>query len=394
MNLIYLYTSSGVSKNPLLSWDTSAVTKNKFARQIHTDGMIQMFDLIAARGYLNSVSVFIDSAKDHGKIRLSPRTNVYVVPDMDCVQKFLNPGDIIVVRGGFKSWMPFLRNLHGCRKHWILFYAANTNRTKWSFWDVVLDDLIDEPIFIHHPPGMSRYYFNFSKPIHEGIFKPIPQTEKVYDVMAGASHIHKKKGQYQVLLATIEYEKQTGKRLKIVLPGGTLRCFTNKLLIQMINTKVVDVDFTRAVTRIELCKLMSQSKIFAHAGGGGQNDRGVLEALRCGLPTIIANPKRFSPFLSSNDSVVKVLKSPPTEDVLLKALYERSQIKYKSVRTRSKELCSAIIEMLKESGEVNVADWYSKQNGMNEVCIPKMLDLIKRIKDNPNPRGNNEGMWR
>lgn len=357
--IIFLYTHSGfVSPDPLTPHKTDIYrpTNNKFIRGAMSDGFIYMLDQLASQGHVKSVSVFVDDKSNFGIRELSLHTRGYCVPNMMYCLEFIRPGDIVIIRGGFKPWIPFIKAIKERGENQLVFYAANTPNTRWPFWDIVLDDLSDSAKIQN-----DKLFFLFNKPVNEEIFYPDPGIEKKYDVCVGASHIHRKKGQFRVVEAALEYEKLTGKRLKMIMPGGFIRCTQNTTIMNLAKSGKVDLTLPGAVPRPILNEFYNQSRLFIHAGAGGQNDRSLLEALRCGVPSIIANPKRFPPWTNTWASLraVCVLRDnePPTIAETIHTMLSRGR------------------------GRDNAASYYQRVNGLHEVCIPKMLDLIKIIKE-------------
>ena len=346
--LIYLYTSDRPA-NDAKREIVMTPTKNKFATEAPTDGMIKMWCELANRDIVNQVDIFIDSHINCGYKALTPKANLYVVPNMDIVRDFISPGDIVIARGGFKPWYKTLAKIHNDRKNWILFYRANTNRNPWPFWDIILDDLLRKSSVMH----LNRFWFKFSKPVNEEIFKYDPSINKSYgkhyNVCIGASHVHKKKGQFIGVRALEAYTKYYDHKLSAVLPGGFISCMYNREILNAHNRGIVDV--TRHMTRQLLCELFNRTEVFIHAGPGGQNDRGVLEAMCCGLPVILTSPGKFSDFVSYGPNAVA--KQDPLD------------------------IAHWIRSIRKDPPDpVDVKGWYQENNGLNEVCIPKMIKLF------------------
>ena len=353
--LIYLYTSDRPANNAKRELIMTP-TKNKFATEAPTDGMIKMWCELAGRDIIDKVEIFVDSHISCGYKQLTPKASLYVVPDIDIARDFISPGDIVIVRGGFKPWFPTLTKIYEARKNWILFYRANTNRNPWPFWDIILDDLLKKTSVMH----LNRYWFKFSKPVNEEIFKYDPAIGKTYgkhyNVCIGASHIHAKKGQYMGVRALRAYTDYYEYKLSAVLPGGFIRCMYNKEIITARDDGIVDV--IGHTTRQLLCELLNRSEVFIHAGPGGQNDRGVLEAMCCGLPVILASHNHFSDFVSSGHGYNAVVDAGKSTTPLNIARWIRS------IR-------------MNPSDPLDIKRFYQNYNGLNEVCIPKMISLFE-----------------
>jgi len=350
-NLYYLYTSDRPVKNWYGHYDPTKRTRNKFALRAESDGMITMFDRLARSGVVDSVRVFIDSRSGLGSNRISAHTLINVVPTMDLLSTLISPGDIVVVRGGFKPWIPIIRRIQHARKNWILFYAANTSNTRWPFWDIILDDLMTGPSPKH---TANRVYWPFKKPVNENIFYPRSDTKKIYDVCIGASHVHRKKGQFRAVQALVEYEKLTGVRLKAVLPGGFIRDKTNQGILDLKRSGEIDLDLPGAVSRRRLNNIFNKSRVFLHTGAGGQNDRSILEAMRAGTMCGVVNLKRSAPFVK--------------------------RVAYNIESWEPKKIAVALQVLLRCNLSHLVSRLYQRNNGLEEECIPKMELLLKSIE--------------
>lgn len=353
--IIYLYTSDRpAGDNSKSGLDLSIVSTNKFAVEAHSDGMIALWDKVATlKGY--TVYVIIDSNNGYGYRHISPTTTTYVVSNIKFILDYISPGDIVIVRGGFKPWFPTLQYIKERKTNWILFYRANTNRHAWPFWDIVLNDLGNQDL-IH----LNRYYFNFSKPVNESIFYPTKNISKCYDMCIGASHVHAKKGQYLTMQAAEYYNQRYNKSLTGVLPGGFIRCLHNKDILDSKLRKTHDIDVLGHVTRENLRDYYCRSRVLVHSGVGGQNDRSVLEAMACGIPVILTSPSHFSPFVSAAQSPNSVVY--PNKIDIAEGIYR---------------------QLHNDDGawEVDtVIKYYQAHNGMDEVCVPKMLNLFKWLE--------------
>lgn len=359
-NLIYLYTSGGAPKCDMKQIpkgvDLSGLTNNRFAVGAETDGMVNMFNAMQRQGYFDQVHIVIDSVRSVGTKRLSKNTFIYVVPSMAWTKHLIKPGDIVIVRGGFKPWLPFLDYLHKRQENWILFYRANTNRGNWTFWDITLNDLIAESQVIR-----GRLHYNFSKPVNEDIFDIIDAPDvlyKEYDIMIGASHIHRRKGQFLAVQALQEYYRLYGIKPKAILPGGFLRCSTNRMIQDILKSPDVDIEGPVPMSRSRLAWTMNRTKLFVHAGPGGQNDRGILEAMACGCVTVLYGKSHVSPGIWDNSV-------PTTQD--------------------PKHIAQVLHAALDSYNDLYEPEAYKFINGLHEVAIPKLAVLLKFIAQHPKP---------
>jgi hypothetical protein len=357
--LIYLYTSGGAPiaypSDPAPHFDPDRITHNKFAISAHSDGMVNMFKTLTDQKHITDLNVFVDSRISPGVLHLGHRSTLYTIPSMAMVANIIHPGDILVVRGGFKAWYPLLNHIYKRRENWILFYRANTNRHPWPFWDITLNDLIDTPKL-----ARGRLHFPFSKPVNEDIFGIIdaPSTmPKEYDVMIGASHIHKKKGQHITVQALQKYYHFFGVKPRAILPGGFMRGISVNIIRDIIRSGDVDIEGPTNMTRQQLAWAMNRTKLFVHPGYGGQNDRGILEAMCCGCLPLIFGERHVSPTIWTYSIHI------PQDPANLACIINQSLNVYPEVDHTT----------------------YKRINGLHEVAIPKMLDILEFIEANPRP---------
>lgn len=358
--LIYFYVSDGArGEGTRVRWDINNPSTNRYAQNIANEGMFQMWDKLVKEGIFAHACTFIDSMRGrHGQIKVTPYSTVYSVPHLEDILDIITPEDIIVARGGFKPWYNVLQTLQ-TRGNWILFYRANTNRHAWPFWDVTLNDLISKPV-----RAANRLHFNFSKPTNETLFYPTPDRRKKYDVLLNASHIHPKKGQHRFIKAAIEYKKLFGNNISICLPGSFLRSWAREEILANIKKHSLDVFMPGGVTREQLNILYNMSRFYVHIGTGGQNDRGTLEAMRCGLPVLLSNTKAFAPF-TYTDIAFSVILPTDASDTFV-AQKTKGMLDYCRGATNLHE---------------RTAKFYLQENGMKEVIIPKMSKLFNHIFD-------------
>lgn len=354
-NIVYLYTSGGAPRCDMSvtpPWDMRRLTRNRFALAAQSDGMINMFKILSDRGHIGTFTAVIDSTISPGHIQLGHSSFLYVVPSMSWADQFITTNDILVVRGGFKPWIPFLDYIWKRRENWILFYRANTNRHAWPFWDITLNDLIDRPKSIR-----GRLHYNFSKPVNEDIFNITNTGNRNYDVMIGASHIHRKKGQHKTVRALQEYYHMYGEKPKAILPGGYMKSATNRIIMDIINSGDVDIEGPVPMTRPQLASAMNNTKLFVHAGYGGQNDRGILEAMSCGCQPVLFGKSHVSPIIWHYS---RHITQEPTDiaSTVRAALHDTPLY--------SQSACAAI-------------------NSLDTVAVPKMLKLFKFLERRPVP---------
>jgi len=299
MNMVFFYMCDGPApsgSNP--TFHPNKKTQNKFALNIRDEGYYYMLVHMLKRKIIDKLTIVIESNHTPGQFVTRENIQGWVVPTIDQVRPMLSPEpSIFWVRGGFRTWHDFLVSMK--RKHWLVLYAANTGRGRWPFWDVVLNDYYRK---IWMDKG-NRLIYPFLKPTNPDIFKPM-KIPRDFDICIGASNVHDKKGQWKVIHALIQYKKKTGKNLKCVMPGAARRSVKSNEIPYLVATHGLDVTITGGVPRKKLCELYNRSKVFIHAGGCGENDRGPIEALRCGCFLIIGNHNYHAPFVYEGPAVV------------------------------------------------------------------------------------------
>jgi len=344
-------------------WNPQDETKNFYAvnqsNGLPSEGYFFMLKKMLEEKIIDDLIIFIESAKSPGSTMIEG-IPCYVTPQIEYVEEYLKEDDVIFARGGFRTWFPFLNKMKA-QKRWLLLYAANTGRQRWRFWDIVFEDLSGKHFYDAH----KRFFYDFKKPIHEKMFFPV-KTERIYDLCLGASHIHEKKGQWKTIEVIIKYKEMFNKSLKCIMPGRGNRGVNTKNINDKVRDHHLDVTLPGMVSRDEVRLIMNQSKLFVYLGGGGQNDRGPLEALRCGTPIMITNPPNHSPVVYCNPQVCEVVRESENFELIA------SKIRF----------------CLKNSSEGKreyTTSYFTSSCGLNEVIIPDMRKLFSIIRANPVP---------
>jgi len=360
MRVVFLYTSNGRSGIP---WDQSVESKNHFlsVHGLPTEGYFHMLKRLKDIGVIDDLIVFIESGRQPGS-KVIDGIQCHVVPMIEYVEPFLQKGDVLFVRGGFRGWYdPFLLKMEA-QKRWLILYAANTGRQRWMLWNVVLSDLNTN----HGFDKRQRAFLMFNKPISPSVFYPI-EVERDIDVCIGASKIHDKKAQWRVIDAVIEYQKIYQKNLKCILPGSMkYRGTQTPQIAPKINKHGLYVEMPGFVDRYELNKIYNRSKVYVYLGNSGENDRGPLEATSVGCPTILGGTTRHAPFLRSCKIGIIISKDPTNPAVVASEIHEMLAIHTEGLRQ-------------------HVADHFDKYNGFDSVVIPQMARLFNIIRNNPTP---------
>jgi glycosyltransferase involved in cell wall biosynthesis len=291
MRLFFVYVSDGgapVGSNT--SWDINKKTNNVFANKLlKEEGYFYLVKEMEKQGIVDELTIVIESNRSPGSIKIDGY-NVVVTPEIANIKQWLEPGDVVWFRGGFRSYFPLIQEFEKERV-WTIIYSANTGRQRWKEWDVIFDDLNPTFRFDIH----NRFYFPFRKPINPFVFYHIKPMDKIYDVCVGASHIHDKKGQYKMINAAIEYQKLYNEKLRCVLPGRIMKGVYTSKIKSLISKHDLKADMPGMIPRKELNVFYNRSILYAAMGEGGQNDRGPLEALCAGTPILLSNPARHHP---------------------------------------------------------------------------------------------------
>lgn len=322
-----------------------------YFRFFQTEGYFWLIRRMVETCLISDALIIIESGMD-SFAELAPGVKGYSVRTIEDIPGGIRHGDIVWVRGAWKSWYPFLSNLKDTVP--LLLYAANTGRQRWPFWDVIFDDLAGKD----YVDTLGRRHVDFRKPTHPEMFFPM-QTGRKYDLCIGASHIHDKKGQWRGVKAVMEYERIFGQKLKCVLPGAFRRGVKTNLIIEDIEKHALDIELPGMLPREQMRNVYNESKLFCHLGSGGQGDRGVLEAMRCGTPVMIGFPKYHAPFTYESD--LSYVSADPDHYSTL--AYEiRSQI-----------------EISTEEKRRRVFEYHEANCGVESVILPKMKKIFQEV---------------
>ncbi|MBW2598553.1 MAG: glycosyltransferase [Deltaproteobacteria bacterium] len=328
-----------------------------------TEGYYWLLKRMVETGIIDEVSVIIESGQKLDPIEYMDGLTGHVVGGIENTP--VREGDIIWVRGGWKSWFPHLEKLYN-EKHWLLFYAANTGRERWPFWDVIFDDLNGKDFL----DAAGRVHLDFRKPTNPEIFRPM-DMERKYDLCIGASHIHDKKGQWRGVQAAIAYQQIFGKKLKCIMPGAFRRGVKTNNIIADIKQYHLDIELPGMLPREELVRILNGSKVFAHLGSGGQGDRGVMEAMRCGCPVMIGFPRYHAPFTYETD-LSYVTADPDHFSTLAYEINEQ-------------------IEQSTEEKRRRVFEYHEVQCGLEAVILPRMKRLFSFFRNYP--QTDKKALW-
>jgi glycosyltransferase involved in cell wall biosynthesis len=157
-----------------------------------------------------------------------------------------------------------------------------------------------------------------------------------------------------------------GKKLKCVMPGRLMRGVKTREIPKIIAEHSLDIKVTGMIGRKAVNELYNKSKLFVYLGGGGQNDRGPLEALCCGTPIIICNPKRHHDVVCQYEGGNCI-----SED----------SMDFKSVAQKM----NALFYKWTVDTKALVHRYFEAHNGIETVCLPEMKSVFDIIRRNPKP---------
>jgi len=354
MRVIFIYMSSGGSSpNNIPSWNPSVKASSKYLdpdNGLRSEGLYWMLCELLKRKVISDIVPIIESVNGSGSFRIDKHKG-YIVPHLFCLDQIVRDDDIIFVRGGFRGWYVWLKTRE--KRNKLMLYAANTGRERWEFWDVILNDLNCN--CSNWTDAKGRLWFNFQKPINPQIFYPVEMTQ-IYDVCIGASYIHDKKGQWRTVKVIDEFQRRFKKQLNCIMPGAERKgTKTNEAIA---HAQRLGVHVSGMLNRRDLNLVYNQSKVFIHLGASGQNDRGPIEAMRCGCKLIIGSPAYHSLCVYENPKVTFV---PMDKD------------DYASVAMSLKN----ILDAYKVSDRQESIDWYELTTG--STVIGKMTDLFSSL---------------
>jgi len=274
-----------------------------YSQRVREEGYFDLLRRMVEQKIVDEVLVVVHSNKDEQVVYPEEKISGVIVKDLGDLK--LREDDVIWCRGGFRAWHDVLKKW-GDDGHWLINYAANTGRERWLFWDVIFNDLSPSS----YVDRAGRFNLSWIKPILPSLFFPVKDAKISFNICIGSSFIHDKKAQWKVIDALVAYKEKYGVNLKSVLPGGFRGGVKSNLIPEKIKKHNLHVALPGMVKREVLNQLYNETKLYIHLGGGGQNDRGPLEALRCGCCVLLETPKRHAPFLANGEGVVRIARNP------------------------------------------------------------------------------------
>jgi len=302
MKFIFLYSSRGARNHN--KWNSELPAKSSMVQNYISDGYAYVGDRLIEKDVVDEVLCFVEVGRGHGRIKISDKHTVYAIPYITCIEPYIEPGDILFIRGCWKHWAEILHRY--CKTNWMIYYGAGTPRSGWGCWHVVMYDFINKA-----KRGKLHLTVPFIKPIHYKVFYPMMGIKKEYDILLNSCfHIYDKKGQYKFVNAAVKYKELYGENLKIAMPGGMYRNTHTSKMPQVIEKNKLDIYRPGTLSRPDLNELINKCLVYIHIGYGEQNARSALEAMRCNLPLYIASPRLWPKFVSSNPQVTRICKNP------------------------------------------------------------------------------------
>lgn len=333
------------------------------------EGHHKLFTILAQCGIFDRIDVYTENLS--GNTYCVPfiedryeMTALSRAPDYD----FDVPEDSVVwVRGGFKPWIETLLEVPDLKKkHWVLFYGANTGNERWPYWHIILNDLIDVPDDRQLP---HKYSIPYRKPINTNVFYFDESIQRDIDICVGASNVHDKKGQYITAKILKRYHERTGRWLRSFMPGSSRGGAETKRMYEgIMRGDYGPMRATGTIPRVDLADRLRRTKTFIHLGGGGQGDRGPMEALSCGCYLILADSGRHAPWLDRIPEACTIVRDPdnPNKIDYLTDLVD------KSLRNTStpRNLFST---------------YYTVENGIYTNTVVDFQQMVSFFKETPKP---------
>lgn len=355
MRLVYLFVADGPAPTGSnISWDDRAIATNPYVSNgMYAEGFFYLLNKLVNRSIVDEVLIIVESTKGTGRhLYLQDGVSAYVLPEIEGLDRYLRPDDVIFCRHGFRTWFPFLQKASEDRR-WILFYRAASNRGPWPFWDVILEDCIEQSFV----DNREMLHLQIAKPTNPVVFY-LMGLDRPYDVCIGASHIHDKKAQWKTIKVLAELQRKYNRKLRCVLPGRVTGGEMTREMLNGSDLRELDVTFPGMVDRAELAIIMNHSKLFVHLGGAGQNDRGVLEAMCCGCQPVLANVQYHAPFTYTNKKLSYVIKEP--ENLSLTAAEIRN-----------------VLDWWEPSLPWRIAEYYNSNADVDSVIVPQFKRLFE-----------------
>lgn len=331
--------------------------------KLQTDGHYEFFRELVKRGYLERVRIILENYADRRSrcLHSDEQLEVWSVHDVPS-EVTLEPQEAVWVRGGWKSWIPWI-DKH-LPNHWFLFYAANSGRAAWSYWDVVLEDR-EESYAFPDKKGRLRWYFR--KPVAPDFRTDLTAKPK-WDLCVGASHLYDRKQQFRTLPVCDAFRRLTGRDLRCVIPG----CFyshevqTEAMKRRLRAGEYPNIHLPGMLHRADLADVFNRSRFFYAATCGGQGDRSALEAAACGCRLVSARRRVHAPYLTADERYAFVPSSPDATDEIAAFLARELE-----KEEPSREECAA----------------YHERNGGLEACVTQVAPVLALLRDHPKEEG-------
>jgi len=322
-----------------------------------SDGYHELFRHLVESKVVDKISAYWIELRSNRKVTHFKSDNYEVASFPRIEDVDIGPEDIVWIRGGWKNWIPRIEEWNK-NKQWLLYYGANTGHERWPYWDIVLNDTT----FLQGEDTRNRYWLPFQKPIAD-MFS-YKKARLKYDVCLGSSHIHRRKGQYHSFEIIKKYKELFGADLNCVMLGNfrSKESGTAKMKVEV--AQHPNIRTPGFLPREEVAEYLYKTKVYMHMGGGGQNDRSVLEAGLCGCHLMLASAKNHPPWIDSDPAIVYVAGKNLDYAQAAKRLHN-------------------ILPQATSSRKEHIARHFSRKNGMIETVVPLFRDLFEFIRANP-----------
>lgn len=360
MNLVFLYSSRGripidkPNRTPIPVLPDYDYTVNKptnaFLKSTLSDLYPYIWDKLLETKVFDKITTIFEVGSGFGTtlIKNNPNNRVCFIPHISEVFKFIEPDDLIFVRGAWIWWKNVISKL--AKEHYLIYYRGGRKIFRHWKWSLVLDDIRSH----NYMDKWKHTNIFYPKCINEDIFNYNPSAKKNYDIILPGEVKHSK-GQWRVLEAVGRYKKIYGHQPSICVVGK----IKEYVDFNKIKKKYkLNIHYKGVVDRNRLCKYYNMSKIYVHLGKNEQGPRTTLEAIRCGLPILISDIPSMWPD------------------------WERESFFCEKVNYRDYDYIANTIHKMLNNTEYNfkeISDTYSKYVGLDKTCN-MWQNIVEKVK--------------
>lgn len=277
-------------------------------------------------------------SKGDSKFKMGPGIIERWVPDIEKYNPKINP-DIIMARGGFPYYDPFIKKFPNAKK---IYYGAGARyypQSKFKNYDLFL---VDSPSQYDDIKNKGKNVEFIIKPAAT-MFKPY-DVEKEYDIcfMANATQAALKRHKYFI-------EKFSNSGLKILSLGNT-----DKKWINYAKEKNTDITWGGWMHRQYLPEQISKCKVgVVCCSSYDSGPRVIAEQIACGIPLVVTGGVNFwqekyvseekkTGIVSSDKDLLKNTKLLLTKEWQTRCYYEENL----SLEIAAKDLAEKIRKIL------------------------------------------------